>query len=181
MIDRYVVEVRAELAGDTLSGHAAVFDRPARLPGHWEQLAPGAFDAALEHSDPRALVNHDRSLVLGRRSAGTLRLSADKVGLAYEIDLPDTDYARNLRTLIARGDIDGMSFGFEPDKDKWSTAPDGAQLRTHTSVGRLVDISVVTYPAYDGTSVALRDACFGHPLTHYRSRLIRARHERRRA
>jgi len=174
-MDRYHVELRAELQGDTLAGRAAVFGRPARLPGHWEQLAPGAFDAALERSDPRALVNHDRSLVLGRRSAGTLRLAADDDALLFEIDLPDTAYARDLRTLVGRGDIDGMSFGFTPGDDTWSTAPDGAQLRTHTSVERLVDISVVTFPAYEGTSVALRDACFTHPLSRYRSRLLKIR------
>lgn len=173
---RYHVEVRAAaLEGDTLAGRAAVFGRPARLPGHWEQIARGALDGALERSDPRALINHDRSLLLGRRSAGTLRLAADDEGLRFEIDLPDTSYARDLRTLVARGDIDGMSFGFMPDKDRWSTAPDGAQLRTHTDVAQLIDISVVTLPAYEGTSVALRDATFTYPLSHYRSRLLKAR------
>jgi HK97 family phage prohead protease len=171
---RLAVECRSEIRGDTLSGHAAVFDQIARLPRHWEALARTAFDEALERGDDAAaLVNHDPSLILGRRSAGTLRLDVDRRGLAFEVDLPDTSYAHDLRTSIGRGDIAGMSFGFVPGKVTDGRARDGRQLRTHTSVARLLDISPVTYPAYQGTDLALRAVVLDTEPN--RQRLIRAR------
>jgi HK97 family phage prohead protease len=171
---RLAVECRSEITGDTLAGHAAVFDTLAQLPRHYEQMARSAFDEALERGDDAAaLVNHDPSLILGRRSAGTLRLDVDRRGLAFEVDLPDTSYARDLRASITRGDIAGMSFGFVAGSHTWGRAPDGRQLRTHTSVKRLLDISPVTYPAYEGTDLALR-ALVIQPEPN-RHRLIRAR------
>lgn len=168
------VECRSEIRGDTLAGHAAVFDQLARLPKHWERVARSAFDEALERGDDAAaLVNHDPSLILGRRSSGTLRLDTDAHGLAFEVDLPDTSYAHDLRASITRGDIAGMSFGFVPGAVTTGRAPDGRQLRTHTSVKRLLDISPVTYPAYEGTDLALR-ALVIEPESN-RLRLIRAR------
>jgi hypothetical protein len=178
-MQRFAVEFRAEVAGDILRGHAAVFGQTARIGGGYEQLAPTAFDEALKGSDVRALLNHNPTLVLGRQSAGTLRLSVDDEGLAFEVDLPDTSYARDLRTLVARGDVTGASFGFVPGKDSFTTAPDGKQVRTHTSVAQLLDVSPVTWPAYDGTDVSLRHIDFtglsiGKPLL--RTQLILARH-----
>ena len=171
---RLAVECRSEVHGDTLAGHAAVFDQMARLPRHWERVARSAFDEALERGDDAAaLINHDPSLIIGRRSAGTLRLDTDSHGLRFEVDLPDTSYAHDLRASIARGDIAGMSFGFIPGVHTSGRAPDGRQLRTHTSVKRLLDISPVTYPAYEGTDLALR-AMVIEPEPN-RHRLIRAR------
>jgi HK97 family phage prohead protease len=176
-MDRFAVEFRAELEGDTLKGHAAVFDSMAKLPGHYEALARTAFDEVLKSPDldVRALVNHDPSQLLGR-TPRTLRLSTDAKGLAFEVDLPDTRAAADLRVLLGRGDLSGMSFGFKPGTDTWGRAPDGTQLRTHTSVSDLRDVSVVTYPAYAGTDVALRSLqsfTFSAPA---RSQMIQARH-----
>lgn len=176
MVDfaRFACELRAEVSGDTLRGHAAVFDVAAHLPGQYEVMHRSAFDATLadDATDVRALFNHDPSMLLGRQSAGTLRVGTDEVGLTFEVDLPDTSYARDLRELVARGDLNGMSFGFVPGVDEWDRAPDGVARRTHTSIKALVDVSPVTFPAYDGTDVALRHMTFG---TCRRSQLIRAR------
>ena len=178
MSQRFAVEFRAEVSGDTLRGHAAVFGQTAKIGGGYEQLAPTAFDAALKDSDVRALLNHNPTLVLGRQSAGTLRLGVDAEGLAFEVDLPNTSYARDLRELVARGDVTGASFGFVPGADKYRKAPDGKQIRTHTSVAQLLDVSPVTWPAYDGTSVALRhmDISTGASAPVLRTQLIIARH-----
>lgn len=175
-ISRFALEIRARLDGDTLHGHAAVFGVTARVPSGYEVLARSAFDQALksEATDVRAFINHDPSKLLGRQSAGTLRLDADDEGLAFEVDLPDTSYANDLRTLVERGDLTGASFGFVPGDDVWSRAPDGRMLRTHTSVAELVDVSAVTFPAYEGAGVALRHIDF-KPLIHQRSQMIRAR------
>lgn len=156
-LTRLWYETRAELRGNTLSGHAAVFDRSVELwPGYHERIAPGAFAAALKGSDVRALINHDASLLIGRESAGTLQLREDATGLAFSVDLPDTAAARDLKALIERGDISGASFGFMPGKFQRSRTEDGGQLITHTEIAQLRDVSPVTFPAYDATDVSLR-------------------------
>lgn len=173
-MDRLGAELRSELAGDRLSGHAAVFGRLARLPSNYEAVGRSAFDGVLDSDDVRALVNHNPDNLLARSGAGTLKLSTDDSGLYFEIPkLPNTTYAHNLREQIERGDLNGMSFGFIPGTVAMSKAPDGLQVRTHTGVRRLLDISPVTYPAYDGTDVVLRHQTFDHESN--RSRLIKAR------
>ena len=180
MPDRFGVELRARLDGNTLHGHAAVFGQTAKLPTHYERLAPTAFKRALEapETDVRALVNHDPRLLLGRQGAGTLQLRTDDEGLAFEVDLPDPSYAHDLRELVRRGDLIGASFAFVPGTDEWERAPDGRQIRTHTSVSALLDVSPVTYPAYDGPAVALRAFTF-ESANRAASQLIRARHRAR--
>jgi len=174
-VQRFGVELRAEMSGDTLRGHASVFGQMARVGGGWENVGSSAFDAVLAdpETDVRALRDHNASMLLGRQSVGTLRLSVDSEGLPFEVDLPNTSYANDLRELVERGDLDGASFGFIPGEDELSRAPDGRQLRTHTSVKALIDVSAVTFPAYDGAGVALRHYEFA-PCSN-RGQLIRAR------
>lgn len=177
-LKRYAVQLRAEMAGDTLTGHAAVFNQMAKVPGGYEEFDPAAFDAVLDRSDSDSvsLWNHDMSMLLGRRSAGTLRVKVDGDGLAYEVDLPATSYAQDLRALVARGDVRGGSIGFVPARDGIETrrAPDGGVLTRVTKVDYLRDLGPVTLPAYGGTDVALRHYDFGGRVS-TRSRLIRAR------
>lgn len=154
---RLAVELRsARMSGDTLVGHAAVYGQPAQIRGGWEAIAAGAFDEVLRGGeDVVALRDHNPSLLLGRTSAGTLRLHSDGRGLAFEVDLPDTGTGRDVRELVRRGDLRGASFGFLPGRDELGHARDGRLLRTHTSIKRLLDVSVVALPAYEGTTVAL--------------------------
>lgn len=177
---RFLAEFRSAVEGNTLSGHAAVFDRHAEVGHCWEALAPTAFDQALTRDDDvLALVNHNASLVLGSTVAGTLRLRSDDRGLAFAVDLPNTSYANDLRELLTRGDMRGMSFGFQPGESTLDRAPDGRQLRTHTSLRRLLDVSVVTYPAYDGTDVSLRSVDFSCPPISLETQRLIARHRAR--
>lgn len=179
-MNRYVVEMRSSLAGKTLTGHAAVFGQHAEIRGGWEAIAPGAFDAALASQDNvLALRDHNPSMLLGSTRAGTLRLGTDDDGLTFEIDLPDTPIAAEVRELVARGDIAGASFGFLPGTATAGEAPDGRQLRTHTSLKRLIDVSVVPLPAYEGTDVRLRAVAFTTPPLDQRTQLILARHRAR--
>lgn len=161
-----------------LEGHAAVFGQLADLGSHYEEMGTTAFDVVMKSpdDDPRALFNHDPNMVLGRKTAGTLRYSVDSEGLPFEVDLPDTTYANDLRVSMDRGDINQCSFAFFPDKSSWSKAPDGKAKERHDLIRRLLDLSVVTYPAYLGTSVALRHLEFTKPPETLRSQLIRARH-----
>lgn len=174
-LSRFHVQLRAQITGNKVEGHAAVFEQIAEVPGHYEALERGAFADVLKDAatDVRALINHDASLLLARQSAGTLRISEDSEGLPFELDLPNTTYANDLRVLLERGDINGASFAFLPGKDRWEKAPDGRQLRMHTSVSRLLDVSVVTFPAYEGAGVSLRSKTFAP--NGQRDQLIRAR------
>ncbi len=154
------VEFRVKRSDDVvmLKGHAAVFNSLSEnLGGFREQIEPGAFKWALENDDVRALINHDSNLVLGRNTAGTLRLKEDKTGLAVEIDIPDTAPARDLVVSIERGDISQMSFGFRvrPGGEEWGEDDNGDIVRTLTDLG-LFDVSPVAYPAYPATDVGLR-------------------------
>ena len=150
-------EYRADttVEGNRLVGHASVFNQEARIKDFWEQVDPAAFDRALrEDQDVVCLANHD-GLPLGRRSAGTLRLGTDTNGLTQETDLPDTTLGRDVRELVRRGDLRSMSFGFVVTDEDWSVREDGSQLRTIRDLD-LFDVSVVTFPAYAGTDLALR-------------------------
>lgn len=155
------VQNRAD-AGRGLSGYAAVFYDAAN-PGteyelwenYRERIMPGAFDRALrEGHDVRALFNHDASALLGRTAAGTLRLSVDAVGLRYDIDLPDTAHGRDVPALVGRGDLSGSSFAFVAKRTVW--IEEGELLVRQVEDLDLYDVGPVTYPAYDGTSAALR-------------------------
>ena len=148
-------ELRSEGEKRTIVGYAATFGAAADIGGMFrEVIAPGAFAASLASEDVRALYDHDPGRVLGRMSAGTLRLREDERGLAVEIDLPDTSDGRDVETLLARGDLDGMSFGFVAERQTWdeTTTP---PTRTLEQV-RLYEVSAVAWPAYGGTSLALR-------------------------
>lgn len=152
-------ETRTNESGQAteIRGYGAVFNQLSEnLGGFREQIAQGAFDSVLE-DDVRGLINHDSNLILGRTSAGTLRLGIDERGLKYEIDLPETSYARDLGVSMARGDISQSSFGFFVEDDDWNEDSDGRVVRTITKVGQLLDVSPVTYPAYPQTSSEARD------------------------
>lgn len=150
------VEHRAEGDGKvTVAGYAAVFGDMADIGGYFREIiARGAFTNTLRSADVRAYFDHDRGRVLGRTSSGTLRLREDDKGLAVEIDLPDTSDGRDVKALIERGDISGMSFGFSVKKQEWDETVD-PPTRTILEV-ELREVSIVSEPAYDGTSIALR-------------------------
>jgi len=150
------VEHRAnDDGGVTVVGYAAVFGEIAEI-GRWfqEVVARGAFTNTLRTDDVRAYFDHDTGRVLGRVSAGTLRLAEDDKGLRVEIDLPDTTDGRDVKALVERGDVSGMSFRFEAIRQEWDESVDPAK-RTLLEV-RLGEVSIVSEPAYDGTSIAIR-------------------------
>ena len=150
------VEFRTGSSGKTtVAGYAAVFGEEADIGGYFrEVIAKGAFANSVRTADVRAYFDHDSGRVLGRRSAGTLRLNEDAKGLAVEIDLPDTTDGRDVKTLIERGDVSGMSFGFMVTKQEWDETGD-VPLRTVLEA-ELYEVSIVSIPAYDGTSIALQ-------------------------
>ena len=154
------VELRAsEGATIRLGGYALKFNKLSRnLGGFVEQIAPGALTKTLKDGgDVLCRYQHEDGLLLGRTSSGTLRLSVDDVGLLYEVDMPDTSYARDLAALAARGDVRHSSFAFRimHGGDDWSLTPEGFPLRTITELG-LEDVAPVVNPAYLDTTSGLR-------------------------
>jgi uncharacterized protein len=158
------IETRAD-GKRVISGYAAVFFDPSDAGTAYrmwddveERILPGAFDLAIREDDVRGLFNHDMSAILGRTTAGTCRLSVDAKGLKYEIDPPDTACARDLLVSIERGDVNASSFGFMPESTNYrEEVRDGVSLYIIERVSvRLFDVSPVTFPAYQSTTVGLR-------------------------
>ena len=137
-----------------LSGYAAVFDDQSVPLPFVERIAPGAFRKTLSESpDVRLLINHE-GLPLARTKNGTLTLSEDQRGLYFDAELADTQEARDIHTLVGRGDVDQMSFAFRVIRQKWNS---DRTERTLTEVSLADgDVSVVTYPAYPTTNVEAR-------------------------
>lgn len=139
-----------------IEGYFAVFNSIYELwPGATESIAPGAFAGAMG-GDIRALTNHDTTLVLGRTKAGTLELREDGHGLwgRVRINREDSD-AMNLYHRVQRGDVDQCSFGFFILDEERIVREDGSVEYIIKKV-RLLEVSVVTFPAYEETSVSAR-------------------------
>lgn len=158
------VEIRESGNGKdwTLTGLAAVYEKlsePLVSPfGRFrEKLARGAFTEVLATSpDVRLLFNHDESYVMARTRSGTLELTETEQGLRVWARVAPTQWGRDLRESLLRGDVDQMSFAFTVEEDEWEDKDDGAIIRTIKRVGQLFDVSVVTFAAYPQTSAAAR-------------------------
>lgn len=154
-------EVRRAGDIEVIEGYAARFydgtpETEFRFGGVVERIDRGAFDKTLKRGDDVvALFNHDENHILGRRSAGTLRLRTDDRGLHYEIDI-GTHYGDDLARSIGRGDIDGSSFQFVVRQDNFETKG-GTEIRELRAVD-LIDVGPVVFPAYAGTSSDARMA-----------------------
>ena len=143
-------EMRANDDEMIVEGYAAVFDSVTDIGPFQERIAQGAFSDVLD-DDVRLLINHD-GVPLARTSNGTLELSQDEVGLFYRATLSDTQAGQDLYKMIKRGDIDQSSFAFTIKEE----SRDADDVRVIDKVGRLLDVSPVTYPAYQAASVYAR-------------------------
>lgn len=158
----FATEIRAqsdEGQPARIVGNGAVFNsRSENLGGFREIIMPGAFDEVL-NDDVRATFNHDPNFILGRSSAGTLRISTNSEGLGYEIDAPDTQTIRDLvLSPMTRGDLKESSFGFRvaSDGDEWLQDDEGIVIRKIHRMSKLFDIGPVTFPAYQAAGSAQR-------------------------
>lgn len=154
-----VRDIEARQAEDgtmRMAGYAAVFNEASLPLPFIEKIAPGAFSKTLQETpDVRLLANHE-GLPMARTKNGTMRLYEDETGLYFEAELANTQEARDLYTLVERGDVDQMSFAFRVIRQNWSK---DRTERTLTEVSLADgDVSIVTYPAYPATSVEAREA-----------------------
>jgi len=156
------VKTRGAGGGMKFKGYAARYSSQSNdLGGFREVLAPGAFDKVLSRrSKPDVVLtyNHNPDLLLARTSSGTLSLASDEKGLRFSADAPDTQLAKDLSTLIRRGDLTGASFAFtvSPSAESWTTDERGQAIRTIREVQELYDVSIVATPAYSAASVGVR-------------------------
>tara|TARA_R110000824_G_scaffold123906_2_gene282068 strand:- start:1212 stop:2060 length:849 start_codon:yes stop_codon:yes gene_type:complete len=157
LLERRNADMRVESTGSSVRGYAAVFNSVSEdLGGFVEYIEPRAFDNVMDN-DVRALFNHDFNYLLGRTSAGTLKIWTDERGLGYEAQLPDTSYAKDLAVLMERGDVTQSSFAFMVDQDRWEVDDEGNYTRYIESVSRLIDVSPVVLPAYQAATSELTE------------------------
>lgn len=138
-----------------ISGYFAVFNSNYEIwPGATESIAPEAFDGALS-DDIRCLIDHETRLVLGRNKAGTLTLKTDSRGLWGEVKINKNDQdAMNLYERVKREDVDQCSFGFDILDEEFEDR--GTQVHWTIKKVKLYEVSIVTFPAYEETSVSAR-------------------------
>lgn len=149
-----------------IEGYAAVFDDKTLLwespysgVKYYEQISRNAIDGNTDMHDVILRYNHsDSALILARTSNSTLRLTTDDKGIKFDADIAPTTAGKDVYQLIKRGDLSKMSFAFSVDKEDWDTDNVAkTQTRTINHIDKVMDVSPVDFPAYDGTSVEARD------------------------
>ncbi len=145
-----------------MEGYAALYGARTVIWGMFEEeIVPGFFTPAIRDAhDCRALFNHDANFPLGRTKSGTLKLREDEKGLWTETRPPTTAIASSIVELVRRGDVDGMSFAFTIHRQEWLFAAEGSgemDLRRLIEIEKLYDVGPVTYPAYEQTSIKIRE------------------------
>lgn len=150
-------EIRADDDGITVEGYAAVFGEETDIAGIFrEVIEPGAFKAAIGRDDVVFNINHE-GLPLARTRSGTLTLEEDKHGLKMRTVLdPEDPDVRSIAGKMKRGDLDKMSFAFFAERDEWDETDESKPPLRRVKQVRLQDVSIVTFPAYEGTEIALR-------------------------
>ena len=157
------VESREKDNGDIqIAGMPVVFNQATDIGGFWEEkIAENSIDEKTLR-DVRLLVNHDMTgipLARSRRntSNSTMRLSIEKNGIEMVADLDHKNpKAIELNSAIERGDISGMSFAFLVDGDEWEDLDSDYPKRTITHIAEIYEVSAVTWPAYEQTSISSR-------------------------
>ncbi len=177
-MERRFITAEVRIANDetdygTITGYAAMYyngnkkNQSADLGGFRERLAKGCFTRALAQGTAvKCLFNHDSILILARTGNGTLHISSDNKGLLFRCTLGAQSYAQDIRESVRTGLVHECSFGFimagdDPDSEAWSLDQDDPEtapyrVRTIQNVAELLDVSVVTSPAYSATSCTAR-------------------------
>lgn len=179
----YDFEVRAESneLGNVIIGRPIVYDSRTDIGAFDEIIERGALSNT-DLTDVRFLVNHDLNkipLARSRRNNGnsTMQLTVDDFGLSIRVSL-DTENnaeARALYSAVERGDITGMSFMFFVRSDEWDDLDSDHPTRRITDIANVVEVSAVTFPAYDDTEIYARSK---EALENARSALEKARQQR---
>lgn len=160
----YQFEIRAENddKGTYISGRPIVYESKTNIGPFDEIIRSGALDKS-DLKDVRFLVNHDTSKIPLARSrnnnaSSTMQLGVDARGMIIRVNL-DTENnseAKALYSSVQRGDITGMSFMFSVDGEEWEGLGTDHPIRNITSIGSVIEVSAVTFPAYEDTEINAR-------------------------
>lgn len=165
-IRAFEFEVRAEQdeeRGSVLTGRPIVYNQRTDLGWYDEIIADGALDGA-DLRDVRFLVNHNTDMIPLARSRNnnansTMQLSVisgEGMDIRVDLDTEANSEAKSLYSAVGRGDITGMSFMFVVDADSWEDIDTDHPTRTITSIKRVMEVSAVTFPAYEQTYIQAR-------------------------
>jgi HK97 family phage prohead protease len=164
-------EVRAESDeehGKFITGQPIVFDSKAQIyspdRGYFMEVIERGALADTDLRDVRFLINHNTDMIPLARSRNnnensTMQMIVDPergMFIRVNLDVENNNEARNLYSAVERGDITGMSFMFSDVKDKWENARSVMPVRRVLSIGRVLEVSAVTFPAYEATSIQAR-------------------------
>lgn len=162
----YTFEIRSEQNEDEVGiihGRPIVYDSRTDLGYFDEVIERGALDEA-DLKDVRFLVNHDTSMIPLARSRNnnansTMQMTVDAQGMAIRVNLDtkNNSDSRSLYSAIERGDITGMSFMFSVDEERWTDLESDHPTRHITKISNVVEVSAVTFPAYEDTSISARN------------------------
>lgn len=158
-----VFETREEDSSGIITGRPVVLNSRTDLGFCDEVIDSGALQKT-DLRDVRLCLNHDTSYVYARsrqnNGSSTMQIMTDAIGLAFTagLDIQNSPKAQDLYSAIKRGDIDKMSFMFTIDGYEWENLKSDHPTRHITSIGTIFEISAVTFPAYDSTSISARDA-----------------------
>ena len=161
----YNFEIRAEQTDEygVIEGRAIVYGSRSDMGYFDEVIAFGALDRT-NLKDVRFLVNHDLSRIPLARSRNnnansTMQLIKDEFGLRVRVklDVERNAEARSLYSAVERGDISGMSFMFAIDSEEWANLDTEHPMRTITSIAQVIEVSAVTFPAYEDTEINVRN------------------------
>lgn len=161
----YNFEIRAEKNDDNIgviTGKPIIYESRTDLGPFDEIIAKGALNET-DLKDVRFLVNHDISKVPLARSRNnnansTMQMTVDDTGMSIRVnlDVENNSDSRNLYSAIERGDITGMSFMFSVDEETWSDVESEHPTRTINKIGTVLEVSAVTFPAYEETEIGVR-------------------------
>ena len=163
----YQFEVRAEEGEDgnkILTGRPIVYNSPTDIGGWFqEEIMRGALDET-DLTDVRFLVNHNTDMIplaRSRRNNGnsTMQMTVDTEGLflnKVDLDVKNNADAKALYSAVERGDLDGMSFMFSVEEEEWDYSNADYPTRRITKIGSVIEVSAVTWPAYDSTFIDSR-------------------------
>ena len=164
-IRKFDFEVRAkrdEQHGTYLEGTPIVYDAWTNLGWYDEQIQRGALDET-DLTDVRFLINHNTDMIPLARSRNnnensTMQMTVEEDGLHIRVnlDIENNSEARSLYSAVDRGDIDGMSFMFLVDGEQWEEEESEHPKRTITDIEKVFEVSAVTFPAYEQTSISAR-------------------------
>ena len=162
MFDFDVRADQSEEHGHFLTGRPIVFDKRTDLGWYDEIIDSGAL-AGTDLKDVRFLINHNTDMIPLARSRNnnansTMQMSVDEEGMMIRVDLDTENNAdsRSLYSAVERGDITGMSFMFTVGEDNWAEKESEHPTRTIRKIDKVFEVSAVTFPAYQQTSISAR-------------------------